>query len=86
MKIHLFITVLLTINLFAQDNDVLENHLQLPNDVRWVTESKEYNKLCMQIYRSAWRITRNVYAEDRVIIMDLDETVLDNSQYQIDLF
>ncbi|MDC0189285.1 hypothetical protein OAJ42_00170 [Flavobacteriales bacterium] len=86
MKTHLFITVLLTINLFAQDNDVLENDIKLPNDVRWVTESNEYNKLCMQIYRSAWRIIRNVYAEDRVIIMDLDETVLDNSQYQIDLF
>jgi len=86
MKINLFITLLLTIPLFSQDNGILENQLQLPNDVRWVTESKEYNKLCMQIYRSAWRIIRNVYAEDRVIIMDLDETVLDNSQYQIDLF
>ena len=85
MKINLFITLLLTIPLFSQDNGVLENQLQLPNDVRWVTESKEYNKLCMQIYRSAWRIIRNVYAEDRVIIMDLDETVLDNSQYQVEL-
>ena len=60
----------------------------LSNDVQWVTQSSEYKSLCEQIYISAWISIQNRVnsVKEPVIIMDLDETVLDNSQYQIDLF
>ena len=67
---------------FCQENT------QYPNDVKWVTNSKEYKILCEQIYFNAWKsIKKEVKnSKEAVIIMDLDETVLDNSKYQIELF
>ena len=62
--------------------------LKLPNDIRWVTNSSEYKILCEQTYENAWNnLAETLKAADSqsVIIMDLDETVLDNSKYQIDL-
>ena len=62
--------------------------LKLPNDIRWVTNSSEYKILCEQIYENAWNNLSEVLQSadsQSVIIMDLDETVLDNSKYQIDL-
>ena len=62
--------------------------LKLPNDIRWVTNSSEYKILCEQIYENAWNNlaeTLKAANSQSVIIMDLDETVLDNSKYQIDL-
>tara|TARA_Y100000588_G_C13969738_1_gene802470 strand:- start:61 stop:699 length:639 start_codon:yes stop_codon:yes gene_type:complete len=58
---------------------------ELPNDVRWVTASNEYNVLCNQIYFDAWDSIKDLVLKtsDPIIIMDLDETVLDNSKYQI---
>lgn len=60
---------------------------KLPNDIRWVVKSKEYSNLTEQVYRTAWekvskKIKRNRKAPI-AIIMDLDETVLDNSGYQL---
>ena len=43
--------------------------------------------MCEQIYFNAWesiKVVKN--SKEAVIIMDLDETVLDNSKYQIELF
>ena len=62
--------------------------LKLPNDLRWVTNSYEYKILCEQTYENAWNNlaeTLKAANSQSVIIMDLDETVLDNSKYQIDL-
>ena len=70
---------------------------KLPNDVRWVTKSQEYIMLCEQIYNIAsseldsyilnGRPKRNAKLENKnfAVVMDLDETVLNNSQYQIEL-
>ena len=84
MKKRLIFYFLIIIAFFAnsQEDSVL------PNDVLWVTKSSEYQSLCEQIYINAWISIRNKVAsvDEPVIIMDLDETVLDNSQYQIDLF
>ena len=84
MKKRLIFYFLIIIAFFAnsQEDSVL------PNDVQWVTKSSEYQSLCEQIYINAWISIRNKVAsvDEPVIIMDLDETVLDNSQYQIDLF
>lgn len=61
---------------------------KLPNDVRWVTQSSEYSSVCEQIYNSASLVLQNQFeGVDRpVIVMDLDETVLNNVQYQVELF
>ena len=70
---------------------------KLPNDVRWVRESNEYKSLCYQIYSNATtnlnrQVGANPYSLNNkdlsgyAIVMDLDETVLDNSQYQVELF
>ena len=58
----------------------------LPNDVRWVVNSSEYEKLCRQIYSKAIDDISQIFVDgNSAIIMDLDETILDNSQYQIEL-
>ena len=61
---------------------------KLPNDVRWVTNSSEYQLLCEQTYYNAWNnlsTTLKTADSQTAIVMDLDETVLDNSKYQIGL-
>ena len=60
---------------------------KLPNEVRWVTQSSEYSSVCEQIYNSASLVLQNQFeGVDRpVIVMDLDETVLNNVQYQVEL-
>jgi len=64
---------------------------KLPNDVRWVVQSEEYKMLCNQIYDIAEeKLRKIVLTYDRnpnqAVIMDLDETVLDNSRYQVENF
>ena len=61
---------------------------KLPNDIRWVVNSSEYDILCEQIYTNAWKNLSAILKKTdskSCIVMDLDETVLDNSKYQIDL-
>ena len=61
----------------------------LPNDVRWVTSSKEYKFSCHQTFNTASimldKYLKNNNNKNLAIVMDLDETVLDNSQYQVEL-
>jgi 5'-nucleotidase (lipoprotein e(P4) family) len=58
----------------------------LPDNIHWVRSSAEYRALTLQVYRAATaRITE--LARDRApgswaVILDADETVLDNSEYQ----
>ena len=60
---------------------------KLPNDVRWVTQSKEYANLCIQTYQLAQSVVLPKLKKEKsnlAIVMDLDETVLDNSSYQLE--
>lgn len=60
---------------------------KLPNEVRWMRESKEYQNLCRQIYHQAEeKISQQAKQEqgNLAVVIDLDETVLDNSQYQVE--
>jgi 5'-nucleotidase (lipoprotein e(P4) family) len=81
-------TMLILLFLFACSDNVKEEKEKLPNDIRWVTNSSEYQILSKQIYNNA---TLNLLPlinkknEVFAVIMDLDETVLDNSAYQINL-
>ena len=62
--------------------------IKIPNDIRWVTKSSEYKILCEQTYKNAWDNLSEILNQSNqqsAIIMDLDETVLDNSKYQIGL-
>jgi 5'-nucleotidase (lipoprotein e(P4) family) len=58
----------------------------LPNDIRWVSNSAEYRALALQTYRTASeRVSvraRAVEAGRWGVILDADETVLDNSEYE----
>ena len=68
----------------------------LPNDVRWVRESNEYIALCNQVYANAINKLKdtlspnqsslNIFHNNYAVVMDLDETVLDNSYYQVELY
>ena len=64
---------------------------KLPNDIRWVVNSDEYKLLCNQIYNEAILtldgiVKQNSNLSSAAIIIDLDETVLDNSKYQVENF
>ena len=62
--------------------------IKLPNDIRWIVKSSEYKILCEQTYKNAWDNLSEILNQSNqqsAIIMDLDETVLDNSKYQIGL-
>lgn len=55
--------------------------------LRWVTDSAEYRAVCTTIYRAALVQVRARAAEAKstrplAVVMDLDETVLDNSAFQ----
>lgn len=66
--------------LFSNDSS------SLPNDIRWVRQSGEYKELCMQVYRQAWyQVNRQAGSSGTklAIVVDLDETILDNSLYQV---
>jgi len=61
----------------------------LPNDIRWVRESNEYDALCIQTYANAWdELKDDMRSEQKPwgLVLDLDETVMDNSLYQVELF
>ena len=59
---------------------------EIPRDVHWVRSAAEHRALFLQTYRAATERVRDL-AAGRVggswaVIMDADETVLDNSEYQ----
>jgi 5'-nucleotidase (lipoprotein e(P4) family) len=59
---------------------------QLPNDVRWFRSAAEYRALTRQAYQVASdrlpELSRGLATQSWGIIMDADETVLDNSEYE----
>lgn len=81
-----FLNIIYTILLLSACQN--KEDAKLPNEVRWVSQSSEYTYLCEQIYSSAASVLQNqLEGIDRpVIVMDLDETVLNNAQYQVELF
>ena len=59
---------------------------RLPNDVRWFRNSAEYRALTTQVYRQASvrlpELARGYVRDSWAVILDADETILDNSEYQ----
>ena len=64
----------------------------LSSAVRWQTTSKEYQALTESVYQQATEAILQLTSADRgtnrvnnwVVVMDVDETILDNSTYQIE--
>jgi 5'-nucleotidase (lipoprotein e(P4) family) len=58
----------------------------LPNEIRWFRTSAEYRALTRQTYALAAErlpeLTRGAAPQSWAVILDADETVLDNSEYQ----
>ena len=58
----------------------------LPNDVKWVRGSAEYRALTLEVYTMAGdrlpELVRGLPAHGWAVILDADETVLDNSEFQ----
>lgn len=81
-----FINIIFTVLLFSACQNRGEG--KLPNEVRWVKKSNEYSSLCEQIYNSARLVLKDQFVgiDHPIIVMDLDETVLNNAQYQVELF
>jgi endonuclease/exonuclease/phosphatase family metal-dependent hydrolase len=59
----------------------------LSNAVKWQTKSKEYQLITRGIYQSAEKKLVELTLPDAswVVVMDVDETILDNSAYQVNL-
>ena len=87
-KIYILFLIMWGCSFKVDTNFDTSKETKLPNDIRWVTNSNEYKILCEQTYKNAWDnlsgVLKNADAQS-CIIMDLDETVLDNSNYQVGL-
>ncbi len=63
-----------------------ENAALRHREVHWVRTAAEYRALTLQTYRAAWDAVREVGADREpgtwAVIMDADETVLDNSEFE----
>jgi 5'-nucleotidase (lipoprotein e(P4) family) len=56
-------------------------------EIKWVRDSREYVELTRQVFGLAAAAVRTAAAERRgawAVVMDLDETVLDNSVYELE--
>ena len=56
-----------------------------PVELTWQRFSVEYQALCLQTYHLAWEAVKSRTAsmdKDWAVVLDVDETVLDNSRYQ----
>ena len=68
---------------------ILNAEEKLPNDVRWVRQSAEYSTLCKQLFRQATAVILKTVKSEKssgnlAVVVDLDETVLNNSLYQVE--
>jgi 5'-nucleotidase (lipoprotein e(P4) family) len=61
--------------------------LPLSPAVKWLTISKEYQFLTRDIYQQAIKTLEQLapQQENWVVVMDVDETIIDNSPYQVSL-
>ena len=80
---------ILSLFLFLIGSVMVVGEEKLPNDIRWIRQSTEHRTLCEQLFRQATvAIIRKVKTEKNsdnlAVVVDLDETVLNNSLYQVE--
>lgn len=86
-KAALFVSALLMIHFGLITSGIAQENLS--KEIRWVRQSVEYAAVCKQTYFAAWRAVKSMAPAqqgDWAVVLDIDETVLDNSQYQVELF
>ena len=81
------VTFLLPIHLFAQNNPPLNAAKDYTMAVAWQQHSGEYKALCFQAYNFArlsldYRLKEADTSKRNCVVVDIDETVLDNSPFQ----
>ena len=64
--------------------NLIAEPVRLSSAVRWQTTSKEYQALTESVYQQATEAIPQAPSADWVVVMDVDETILDNSPYQIE--
>lgn len=64
--------------------------IQLPNEIHWVRSSAEHRAIFLQVYGNATedleRLAAGLPAGSWAVIMDADETILDNSLFELERF
>lgn len=72
---------------FAAFADKSQSVTTLPTAVEWQVNSKEYQFLSSAVYAQATAAVnaKTDSKENWIAVLDVDETVLDNSQYQVEL-
>lgn len=64
--------------------EITADALPLSNAVKWQTTSAEYKYLTQSTYQNAANVVAEAnFTSPWVVVMDIDETVLDNSGYQV---
>ncbi|OIO10238.1 MAG: hypothetical protein AUJ52_04695 [Elusimicrobia bacterium CG1_02_63_36] len=74
---------------FFAVSSVKADEVAVHKEVQWVTDSVEYAAICAQTFRGAFAAVKGAVAEEKgpwAVVLDLDETVLDNSTYQIERY
>ncbi len=68
----------------AISTTLFSENFDLSFAVKWLKQSKEYQLLTVGVYQQALQALAQLPSlnEDWVVVMDVDETVLDNSDYQ----
>jgi 5'-nucleotidase (lipoprotein e(P4) family) len=80
--------IIMTLSIFGLNcnrNETQEEDSKVTNDIKWVRSSVEYQAICVQTYRWAWKsvkIASKQISLPWAVVLDVDETVLDNSPYE----
>lgn len=86
MILNFLIIIAITIfGLNCNKNETHEEDSKITNDIKWVRSSVEYQAICVQTYRWAWKsvkIASKQISLPWAVVLDVDETVLDNSPYE----
>lgn len=74
----------------AQSTPPAESGAALPAQIRWMRDSAEYAALTIQTYRLATarveQVARNRQAGSWAVVVDADDTIINNLPYQVGLF
>lgn len=82
---NFIIVALIIFGLNCNRNEIQQENAKIPNDIKWVRSSVEYQAICIQTYRWAWIAVKEQNKQLDIpwaVVLDVDETVLDNSPYE----
>ncbi len=77
----LVVGILLAPDPLAAQADKAPKVARFSSALNWITKSREYKAVCLQTYANAWEKVAAAAKKQKgpwAIVMDLDETVLDN--------